>query len=381
MKLEVEFSACRDPIGGIGIYVAELLQRLENSSYTIKGVQCNFLGRRKSSVLDNTKISYKEYKILPYWFFYKKALKPLSWIYNTFIRGDADVYVFPANYIPYGFKKKCSDSKIVLILHDVISFYKEYYSDAAAKNIRESADKADIIVTVSQFSKSEIMRVLNVEDDKIKIVSPGANITAFSNKYEACFVKDVMDKYHVKSEYFIYIGAIGGRKNTERLIESFIEFKKESGADVGLVLVGHVSTAMELIIKLVQGENQREMISHDIKCIENISENEKIVLLQNSLGMCFPTLSEGFGIPALEAMAAGAPLIASNAASIPEVTKDAAIYIDPTSVEQITEAMHKVFEEPDLREQLRQKGYTRARELTWEDSIESFTNILEGILK
>jgi len=237
---------------------------------------------------------------------------------------------------------------------------KKYYQYFFPRFIK----KANRICTVSEFSKNEIINTYDIISNKIDVVYNGSR---------SCFTPisiteqlRIKNKYTQGEEYFLFIGPIHPRKNPENLIKAFVKFKEISDSKFKLILVGE---SMWRRMK-ISGEVISNKYSSDIIFTGRISSKELHLVTSSAFALAYVSFYEGFGIPILEAMSCNVPVIASETSSIPEVGGDAVMYINPYSVNSITEAMLRMIDTPDLRNDLIKKGSVQLQNFSWDRSAD-----------
>ncbi len=284
--------------------------------------------------------------------------------YHLFFRDKRDITQFFNFIIPPGVK-----GKTVTIVHDMAYLsYPDTVADRTRKwllwNMEKSCKRADKIVTVSEFSKREIIKYLNIKEEKIVVMPNGVDGDFFYPRQKE-EIEQIKDRFQIKKEYFLYLGTLEPRKNIERLLEAYARLREEREENIPfLVLAGQKGWLYDSIFQLVEKLGLKEQVLFT----GYIKQEDVPALLSGAIAFIFPSLYEGFGMPPLEAMACGTAVITSNTSSLPEVIGEAGILINPYSVEEIKEAMKKVWKEKDLAERLRKAGRERAREYTWERS-------------
>ena len=174
----------------------------------------------------------------------------------------------------------------------------------------------------------------------------------------------IADKFKFKEHYFLFIGTLEPRKNLVRLVEAFNEFLNETGKqNFRLVLAGKKGWKYDKLFTTIKDLNLEDKVIY----LGYVSLAEKVYLLKNAYVFVFPSLYEGFGLPILEAMNLGVPIITSNVASIPELVIDNALLIKPEEVESIKKALVRIVKDAELREDLVKKGKGIARNFTWQE--------------
>jgi len=282
--------------------------------------------------------------------------------------------------------------KILATIHDLIHLiYPEYLPLGklglmyANFMFNRAVKKSTRIITISENTKKDIIRMLGADEKKISVIYPGVSRKTFFPK----------DKLSPKKggDYILSVGVIRPHKNTVALIEAFHKFLKSTGAELRLILVGwgkppYINEVLKKISLL--------SLEDKVTIMEKISEEKELAeLYRNAFMFVFPSLYEGFGLPPLEAMASGCPVISSGRASLAEVTgggrggyggggdnkeENAAITINPEDSDDIAGAMIKVFSDGKMREELIKKGLERASRFGWEETADKILRIYDELL-
>jgi glycosyltransferase involved in cell wall biosynthesis len=233
------------------------------------------------------------------------------------------------------------------------------------------AHKADRIATVSEFSKNDIVKQYSIDPDKIDVVYNGVNKNYIPvNKI---IKKEIQEKYTEGNDFFIYVGALIDRKNLDNLFKAFDQFKKTTKSNIKLLIVGSKmwrNNNLQLTYDAMQYKD-------DVIFTGRLSIEELCRATASALAMTYVSYFEGFGIPILEAFAAGVPVITSNVTSMPEVAGDAALLVDPFDVKEIADAMKKIAGDKSLREELIQKGFQRCKAFSWDLSAQHLWRSIE----
>ncbi len=231
------------------------------------------------------------------------------------------------------------------------------------------------IATVSFYSKEDITRSFKVDYDKIDVVYDGIN-QIFEPISEEDKIKTRV-KYTEGSEYFLFVGALHPRKNVSGLLKAFDAFKSVNGNNIKMVIVGGEMHKTGDIFETF--ENMR--YKKDVIFTGRVSTEELHDIFGAALALTFVPFFEGFGIPVVEAMSAGIPVICSNTTSIPEVGGNAVLYADPIKIEQITDAMIKMAEDHELRENLVEKGFIQKNRFSWNETARLLWMSIERTLQ
>lgn len=218
------------------------------------------------------------------------------------------------------------------------------------------------IATVSFYSKEDITRSFKVDFDKIDVVYDGINPVFVPTSAED--KKTVHEKYTGGQPYFLFVGALHPRKNISGLLNAFDAFKSVDTQQTKLVIVGGEMHKTGDIFETF--ENMR--FKNDVLFTGRIPTDELHQLLGAALALTFVPFFEGFGIPVVEAMSVGVPVICSNTTSLPEVGGNAVFYADPCKTEQITEAMIKIASDEELRKSLIEKGFGQKNKFSWDET-------------
>lgn len=226
------------------------------------------------------------------------------------------------------------------------------------------ARKAKRIVTVSYYSKEDINRTYHIEDDKVDVVYNGVNsaYTPTSNELNA----ETKEKYAGGKDYFLFIGSLHPRKNICGLLRAFDGFRTSVDSDLKLVIVGESMFKTADIEMTYEGMRYKD----EVVFTGRLDNDELHKVLGASMALTFVPFFEGFGIPVIEAMNAGVPVICSNTTSLPEVGGNAVLYVDPFSLTQIKDAMIRIYQEKELRESLVEKGFVQRQKFSWDKTAE-----------
>jgi glycosyltransferase involved in cell wall biosynthesis len=318
-------------------------------------------GGRPASMEEYVQLGFQDVCAFFSFGFYKMIWNICPIPYSWFFGKDTDITLFFNYYIPPGVK-----GKRVTIFHDMA--YQVFPETVRARtkmmldaNMKKACRRADAILTVSEFSKSEIIKYLDVNPEKITVMPLGIRKERFHSGYTEAQIKIVKEKYRLPSEYLLYLGTLEPRKNIERLVEAYGLLKKENQQIPPLILVGRKGWMYETIFSKIQ-----ELNLEDSVWSTGYAENDDVpILLSGAMAFLFPSIYEGFGMPPLEAMACGTPVLTSNVSSLPEVAGECAVLVDPFSVESIRDGMKRLVEDSALRKELSQKGLKRAEQFTW----------------
>lgn len=259
-----------------------------------------------------------------------------------------------------------------LVLQEGLSLPKRLYARLFFWN---AAHRYDHILTVSDFSRSEILRWEAVPEEKISVHPIAADMV----KYRPCGDEDrkrrVLERYGLPGEYILFVGNVKPNKNLRRMLEAYALFRREGTRNTGLVIVGKREGLMTGVMGL--DALIRSLGIEDSVHFTGFVEDEDLPVLYSAAAcFVFPSLYEGFGLPPLEAMACGCPVIASDAASIPEVCGPGALYADPRNSGDLAARLRELLGNPALAAEMTERGLRRVRRFSWEKAADGIAGLL-----
>lgn len=266
--------------------------------------------------------------------------------------------------------------KRLVTVHDVnhlsnpkyFSFAKRYIAKILYKN---AVYRSRYIYTVSEFSKSEILKFFSVDPDKIKVVYCGVSQN-FSK------IKSTTPTLELPKNYLLYVGNVKPHKNLMTLLKAYCLLEREIKEKYKLVVLGKKDgfiTEDREIFKFIE-END---LHRRVHFTGFIPDQEVPLVYKNASLFVFPSLYEGFGLPILEAMSSGVPVISSNKASLPEVGGDAVLYFDPTDLSDLKENIIRLLADQTLRDKLVKKGHEQVKRFDWQKSIDKHKKVLKDL--
>jgi Glycosyltransferase len=264
--------------------------------------------------------------------------------------------------------------KTIITCYDLIPWAYENNRSSFWKNNIEGLSKADKIITISDFSKNEIIKYAGYSPDKIEIVYPAVD----HNIYYKTRDKSILKRLNISDscKIILYVGSEEPRQSVDLLIKAFSELKKQL-PEIKLIKIGnpHLYGAREKILELIEKLNlQKDIIFRDY-----VPEEELPKWYNAADLMVYPCLYAGFGMPPLEAMACGTPVITSNTTSLPEVVGDAGIMIDPQDINTLANNMYNVLTNDGLKEDMSKKGLKRAELFNWNESAAKTKDIYKEL--
>jgi len=366
---------------GIGWTVKRLVDCLTNDHELL--YQLNYMGKYG--------VSHEEYTIQEYinkgclvkhcpWMempFYRRIWNICPIPYHWMSGKDCQITQFFNYVIPPG----VSGKKVLYIYDMAYKVYPETINKRTkvdlSRNLKKSCKRADLICTISNFSKNEIIRYMEVEADKIKVIPCGVDHHIFHTHYDKDAINKIKNKYGIQGSYFLYLGTLEPRKNVKCLVRAYILLLKRCSNCPMLVIAGKKGWLYEDIFSLII----EEKIQDKVVITGYVEENEVPILMNGAFAFLFPSLYEGFGLPVLEAMACGTPVITSSLSALPEVAGQAAILINPKIEYEVCEAMQELLEKSALRNQLIKAGMIHSQKFTWERAAKELKNVYMELLQ
>jgi glycosyltransferase involved in cell wall biosynthesis len=259
----------------------------------------------------------------------------------------------------------------VVTIHDCIHLlFPQYHPRGGAAYARfmmgRALERSERVFTVSEASKRDILRFYPTADSESIQVIPNAIDTALIEDPGEEERQRVRERYQIRGRFVLYAGNIKPHKNLDRLIDAFGQLKQRPGhEDLKLIIIGEDINRFASLRRRVEAARVRQ----DVRFFGFVPETTLAALYRMAEVFAFPSLYEGFGLPPLEAMACGTPVVTSNISSLPEVVGDAALLVDPYDVEDIASALERVLGDEELRSDLKARGRIRARLFSWDRSV------------
>jgi alpha-1,3-rhamnosyl/mannosyltransferase len=246
------------------------------------------------------------------------------------------------------------------------------------KNIlwKKSLTWADRIITISDYSKSEIIKWTDVAADKISVIPLGVDADWFLRCPEQEIAR-VREKYQLPNDFFISLGTLQPRKNVESTILAHRTLSLSERLKTPLVIVGRAGWKCDPLLKLIEQEPHPGAL----RWLNRVSDEDVRALLQSACALVFPSLIEGFGLPILEAFASNVPVIAGRTSCLPEIVGDAGLLVEPRDIDDIASAMRRVRDDLLLRNQLKHFGLQRAQQFTWDTCARSTAEIYRNLAR
>jgi glycosyltransferase involved in cell wall biosynthesis len=240
---------------------------------------------------------------------------------------------------------------------------------------RKAAEAADGVIAVSRFTGEEIHGILHVPLDRITVIPNGVDGGRFRRVRDGSILDEVRSRYNLPNSFYLYVGPHSKKKNLSLIVEAYAIAKPTRDVILPVVVAGDTRRAA-LYSSTLQRIDQTGLADF-FRFLGNVPDEDLVALYSMARALIYPSLYEGFGLPPLEAMACGTPVVASNRTSVPEVVGDAALLIDPTDPASLIEALNSL-NNPAVRSDLVARGLKRAQEFSWERTAELLIRALRA---
>jgi glycosyltransferase involved in cell wall biosynthesis len=249
-----------------------------------------------------------------------------------------------------------------------------------AASVPVYAHLADAFISVAKFVKDDMLKVARIDPNKIFPIYNGIDPKKFYFIDDAERLQAVKAKYNLPDKYIMWVGQIGTRKNIQRLLQSFAQIAREFPHD--LVIAGEqrkLQGGKQALAEIKQIEQLG--LGHRIRFLGWVGHDDLPAIYRMADLFSFPSIYEGFGIPLIEAMACGCPVVSANLGAPPEVCENAAVLVDPYDVEAITAAMRRVLKDSALREQMIARGLERAKHFSWDICATQVLGVFDYVMR
>ncbi len=279
------------------------------------------------------------------------------------------------NYILMPFKGKTISS-----IHDLSYIHYRYLHPKPRvkyfeKEMPKTIEKADHFITDSQFIKNEMLEILGIAEKRVTVIPLG--VTEQFKPKNRHDILPILDKYNVSDKnYILLVGSIEPRKNLKNFLDAYSHLSENLKKHFTIIHIGPSGWLnTEINHKIKQLENKRQF-----KTLGYLPENELVSLYAGAYVFAFPSIYEGFGLPPLEAMASGVPVLASNISSIPEVVGDCGVLTDPFDVDKMSFDLERILTDNKLRILLMKKGPKRAKQFSWDNCVNQTLEIYKQVI-
>lgn len=305
---------------------------------------------------------------------YRMACGIIPLPYRAFFGKKADVTHFFNFCVPPGVHGKKVVTVHDMAVHRCPETVRPKTRAMLRLNLGRSLKRADAIIAVSEFTKEEIKKYYHVPPGKIHVVPNGVDTGKFRPGYSEGEKASAKARYGIAGKYFLYMGNVEPRKNLVRLVDAYLQAREHWGDGFPALVIGGARGW------LCEGIYQSAEAERDIRFIGYVADGDVPALMCGAEAFCFVSLYEGFGMPVLEAMACGTPVLTSDSSAMAEVAGDAAVKVDPLETGQISAALAELCRNGGLREECRRRGLERAKAYSWESAARKLHGVYETIL-
>jgi glycosyltransferase involved in cell wall biosynthesis len=373
MRIGIDATALPPQPVGAGNYIIQLIRAFAaldgENQFVI------FASERGRSLIDLPDKPPLEWKLISD----RSPAVRLIWEQTFFSRliREADIDVLHSLHYTRPFRLSCSS---VVTFHDMTFFlYPELHTSTKRiffpQAIKSSAKRADFVITVSESTRQDAIRLLNLSPDRVITVQHGVD-RAFRPINDIEFGKRVTNKYRLPGKFILYVGLIEPRKNLPLLINAYKKLV-DDGTDHNLVLVGRFGWIFDEVLQQIEKLNLTDKV-----ILTGYVEQVDLPMVYNLCDLfVYPTLYEGFGLPALEAMACGIPVITTDVSSLPEIVGEAGLLVSPNDVEALFEGINKVLYDEGLRLNMARRGTKQAAKFSWERAARSTLEVYRKAIR
>lgn len=272
-----------------------------------------------------------------------------------------------------------SPSKKVITIHDLTPVLFPQTFDRFTVFIHKyllprALRKVDRIITVSENTKADIVKYFGISEEKIEVIHNGVDHEHFKKLDRECCYRKLKIKYGIDSKFILSVGTIEPRKNYTNLVKAFYELKKRKISHK-LVIIGKTGWKYKSFYDAIE----KLRLKKDVLLLGYVPYEDLPLFYNCAEVFVYPSLYEGFGLPPLEAMACGCPVVVSNCSSLPEVVGDAGILVDPYDHKKLAESLYEVLSDEGLRKHLTLKGLRRAKKFSWKETAKKTLKVYEGL--
>lgn len=274
------------------------------------------------------------------------------------------------------------DCPVVATLHDALPIKYPQWCSPRLRGLKnhlqvKAARKADHVIALSHFAIDELVECFGVDPERISVVPCGVNEEWLLAPHPDAVAATLSD-HGLRPGYFLFVGTLQPRKNLERLLDAWLGLPQAMRLERALVIVGSAGWRCESLLARLNGAREN---GENIIWLSELACDEQLRHVFAGAGVfVFPSLYEGFGIPVVEAFASGVPVVASNTTSLPEVTRGAALEVDPLSVGALRQGMLDLVQDHALRARCVKAGQARSRELTWQATAQATAKVYHAVL-
>lgn len=362
----------RNTVDGIGTYTRELAKQL-TAIPQIELFPIKFGSTINEGVsLSNDGLTLPPYPLLSV----MSNLMSLPFIGNAKICRNIDLFHATDHLVP-----RLKGVPVLATVMDAIplshpDWVRSDYRMLKAWLWRQAVRWADHVVTISEFSKREIVEYFSLSPKKVSVVPLGVNRRYFE-RIDLVSKQTILKRLQLPKHFFLFVGTLQPRKNVGRILSAHASLPRDIKKKVPLVIVGRAGWGVDGLLQDIATAE----LSGTVRWLKYLPDFETRVLMQSACALVFPSLYEGYGLPVVEAFASRLPVITSNTTALVEVAETAALMIDPLDIGAISNAMEQIIRNPDLADDLRAKGLVRAHAYCWERTAQMTFEIYKKLGK
>ena len=351
--------------GGIHIYTKELLKALDKLDDKNEYIAIRSESKNDFEGIEEVVVSYSSFPGYRIWRLFFQLPKLLT-------KKGVDIVVEPAHFGPFNLPKNI---KRITVIHDMTVFLYPKHHVFLSQFLQRKAlprvlKKADHIITNSENTTKDLITYFPFAQNKTTSILLGKD-ESFKPQRDG----DVLLNYKIIEPYILSVGTLEPRKNISTLIKAFDIFKNETGQQHRLVLIGKKGWKSRDIFEAID----QSPFKNEIIWLGFVSKKELPVFYSMAEMLIYPSIYEGFGLPVLEAMACGTPVITSEISSLPEVGGNAVVYINPNSITELSQAIRELCSDAEKRDKYSQLGLAQAAKFSWEKTAREFIKTFETL--
>ncbi|GAA0129021.1 glycosyltransferase family 1 protein [Methanococcus maripaludis] len=369
MKIGIIADRLNRPLTGIGNYIYNLITEISisNKNIYIINYEENKIVPNVNKITIKNPVSRISNKSFYFWHLYLNY-------YLKKTNLDLDIIHSPENATPF---TTIRSKKVITVYDDIPFHFPEYFTKSTRYRhellLQKTLNSSDKIISISENTKRDVINHFKIPEDKIKVIPLAANENF--KKVDENETSKIKSKYNINFPFILYVGTLEPRKNIPSLLNAFYIIKKQ-GIPHKLVIAGGKGWKYKEIFETIDKLN----LQNDVIFTGYVPDEDLPGLYNAADLFVYPSLYEGFGLPPLEAMQCGTPVITSNTSSLPEVVGDAGIMINPYDVDELANKMYEVLTNEKLRKEMSKKGLERAKLFSWKKCAEEHLKVYEEVL-
>jgi glycosyltransferase involved in cell wall biosynthesis len=373
MKIAVNCCYYGEKSGGIGEYIYNLVTHLTDLNKESKFIF--YVSKDDEKFWQKTMPANLRYKLFP---FARNQKIKRALFQNKFWKAEEKKEKFDVFHSPFFHVPTVIKCPMVMTVHDLrfrrypksYPFFRYQYIKYA---FRKSIKRCETIITVSEFTKKEILKYYRIKSTKISVIHEAINENKFTPHNISLLDDDILHKYEIgKDKFILSVGHLEPRKNYLNLFQAYLELKKANKINCKLIIVGKKNYKYKQELKIINREE-------DIIYLEFVSREVLLALYNQALCLVFPSIYEGFGFPPLEAAAMNTPSVVSNTSCIPEICGKGALYFDPFDIEDIKDKLERMFTDRKLRNEVIIKASKNLKSYSWEATARKTFKVFQSL--